>query len=251
MSIVRPSPYLPALALLLGVASGMAGPTSPFPETTPLRIEEDVIDAGVSSDGTVFLLSLSYPRLTTVDALGHRRSFDLSEVTVPGGLCVHGDGGFCVSDLVEEAVLDYGPDGELLRTWEAGGRPGDVAMVGLSPWYVATDNGSVRMAGRGELVLARLDGNVASISGGPEGAVLVSDSTGYLVLEGGDPRRIASGVVSMALCAGRYATLRPKGLLVLAGDTVAVSESLDRISCSPTGYVLLWESAGNSALVGR
>lgn len=234
--------------LLLAVADPAAGR---FLKTTPLEGSADVIDAGVSSNGTAYFLSLSYPRLTTVDPEGGRRYFDLTEVTVPGGLCVHDDGGFCVSDLVDGKILDYGDDGELLRTWEASGRPGDVAMIGLSPWYVATEDGSVRVAGGSELVLARLAGDVAFMCGGPESAVVVSDSTGYILPTGGGPRMIASGIVSMARCGQAYAALYSGGVLVLAGDTVLVEGSLDRLSCSSTGYVLLWESGGSRALVGR
>ncbi len=197
----------------------------------------DYTDLEVSSDGAVWVLPRVGSELFRIPKDGAPERFFLQGISRPGGLFLDGTGGVLISDAAMGTVTLFDRFMEPAAVIAVPGVPGDLALSGLSLWYVDVERGLVRDT-RG-LVLARdvpsgaalhfqrgtglLAGRgVMSLSEGSEPVVLSEDGTGCL-----------SG--------GTVLLLRDSVLCRAGGDTLAAGVVHTRVSSSPDGgTVVLW-----------
>jgi len=249
-SLLYVSPFLPAIPAQAEVTGVFDLPV------------EEAIDLEISVDGTLFILSPGIPHLYMLAPDGDTSALDLSEITVPGGMCLVDERDFYVSDALSGTIFRFGSSGEVLEELPAPGRPGDVVMEGLSLWYVARNEGSVRAPGVQGSVPGVVQGiELFPIPASCEGTLSASAQEVLYSCEGGS-WLLSPGEEPVLVADSLRATIARGGIIILdsaegyafsaVGDTLAAfePERWNRISSSPDGgTVILWSRGEPGALV--
>ncbi len=197
----------------------------------------DYTDLEVSPDGTVWVLPAGRSELFRVPADGTPERFFLQGVFRPAGLFLDGAGGVLVSDAAMGTVTLFDRFMEPAAVTVVRGTPGDLALSGLSLWYVDTERGLV----------VDIQGLVLSRDVPPDAVLCFQRGTGLLagggvrlLSEGSEPVTL-SDLGSGCLSGGSALILRDSVLFRAGDDTLATGVAHNRVSSSPDGKtVVLW-----------
>jgi hypothetical protein len=194
-------------------------------------------DLEVARDGTVWILMEGRPELYAVPRGGEPTRYFLDDLSRPSGLALDGAGGVLVSDASRNTITAYDRFIRRVSSLDVSGSPGDLALSGMSIWYIDIDR-RVVLSTTG-VVLAR----DAPASGS------LSHHRGTGLLAGDGVRRITEGMEPVTLsttgtgclAGDRVLVLRDSVLFQIPGDTLLTSVAHTRVASSPGGgTVVLW-----------
>ncbi|NOQ22954.1 MAG: hypothetical protein GQ565_09965 [Candidatus Aegiribacteria sp.] len=220
-----------------------------------ITVSDGIIDAEINAAGDVYVLLPGLPHLRVYEAGDSLSEYDLSEVLLPGGMCIDERWGWFVTDELRDMVYRYDNSGELADSRASRSMPGDICLRGLSVLYVSRGSGTVTSLEEPDAVLCRLAGS-------------------------GDGQLSASGSCAVYSCENESLFLRnysvpeplpPAGTWVVAGRELMVLQDscvldgsgavlfrlpqigeFSRISCSVNGnHCLLWSPGKGRILVLR
>ena len=227
----------------------------PFSDYKYITLSDRVIDAEVDIAGNIYVLLPGLPHLRVYSSEGPVYEYDLSDILLPGGMCVDERWGWFVTGEITNKIYRYDDSGELTDSRDSRGLPGDICLYGMDILYVSQASGTVSSLYEPDDILLRLTGSC-------EGQLS------------------ASGITSVYSCEDESFILtdfEPPEPLPASGTWVAVNDELmvlqdscvrdgneeiefilpeygefSRISCSSSGnHCLLWSSGEGRILVLR
>jgi hypothetical protein len=206
----------------------------------------DYTDLEVARDGTVWVLPVGRSELFRVPEDGAPERFFLQGVIRPAGLFLDDAGGVLISDAAAGTVTLFDRFMEPAAVTTVPGTPGDLALSGLSLWYIDTERGLVVDA-RG-LVLSRDVPSDAALFF-QRGTGLLAGGGVRLLSEGSEPA-VVSDLGRGCLSGGSVLILRDSVLFRAGGDTLAAGVVHTRVSSSPDGRtVVLWGGTAPPAVL--
>ncbi len=230
---------------------------SPLPDSDEryLTVPDGIIDAEINGAGDIYVLLPGLPHLRIYAAGGSISEYDLSDVLLPGGMCIDERWGWFITGELTDMVYLYDNAGELTDFWDSRGMPGDICLRGLSVLYVSRASGTITLIDEPDDILVRLNGsgNGQLTASGNE-AVYSSGNESLLLRNYSTPESLPD--------AGTW-TVAGRGMMVLQDSCVldgsgAVLFQLpepgefSRISCSANGnHCLLWTPGKGRILVLR
>lgn len=220
-----------------------------------ITIPDGIIDAGINAAGDIYVLLPGLPHLRIYAAGDSVFEYDLSDVLLPGGMCVDERWGWFVTGELTDKVYRYDNSGELTDSWDSRGMPGDICIRGLSVLYVSRASGTITSLDEPDDILVRLNGS---------GDGQLSSSRTEVVYSSGNESHILSDYSTPASLpdAGTW-TVAGRDLMVLSDSCVRGGRGsvlfrlprpgeFSRISCSDNGYhCLLWSPGKGRILVLR
>lgn len=124
-----------------------------------ITVPDGVIDVEINGIGDIYVLLPGLPHLYIHSAAGDISEYDLTDVLLPGGMCVDERWGWFVTGELTDMVYRYDNSGELTDFWDSRGMPGDICLSGLSVLYISRASGIVTSLYEQDGILARLDGS--------------------------------------------------------------------------------------------
>lgn len=124
-----------------------------------ITIPSEIIDAEISGAGDIYILLPGLPHLRVYSNDGTVSEYDLSDVLLPGGICIDERWGWFVTGELTDMVYRYDNTGELTDSWDSRGSPADICLSGLSVLYVSRTSGTVSSLHEPDDILVRLNGS--------------------------------------------------------------------------------------------
>ncbi|MCK5115615.1 MAG: hypothetical protein KAR44_03385 [Candidatus Aegiribacteria sp.] len=141
-----------------------------------------IIDAEINGAGDIYILLPGQPHLRIIHAGGSISEFDLSDVLLPGGMCIDEQWGWFVTDELTDMVYRYDNSGEPADSWDSRGMPGDICLSGLSVLYVSRASGTITSLEEPDDILARLTGSgEGQLSGSGSRAVYSCENESLII----------------------------------------------------------------------
>jgi len=124
-----------------------------------ITVPSGIIDAEINGAGDIYVLLPGQPHLRIYYSGGSISEYDLSDVLLPGGMCIDERWGWFVTDELTDMVYRYDNSGEPAESWGSRGMPGDICLSGLSVLYVSRASGTVTSLEESDDILVRLSGS--------------------------------------------------------------------------------------------
>jgi hypothetical protein len=226
-----------------------------LPETSEryITVPDGIIDAEINGAGDIYVLLPGLPHLRIYSNDGTIYEYDLSDVILPGGMCIDERWGWFVTGELTDMVYRYDNVGELTDSWISRSLPGDICLSGLSVLYVSRASGTVSSLDESDNTLVRLNGSCeGQLSASGREAVYSDENESFLFGNYAVPEPLPE--------TGTW-TVSGEELLVLQDSCVLDSSGnilfrlpqcgeFSRICCSLNGYnCLLWSPGEGRILV--
>ncbi|MEN8207869.1 MAG: hypothetical protein ABFR50_01320 [Candidatus Fermentibacteria bacterium] len=124
-----------------------------------ITVPGGIIDAEINGTGDIYVLLPGLPHLLIYEADGSLSEYDLSDILLPGGMCIDERWGWFVTDELRDIVYRYDDSGEPADIWHSRGMPGDICLRGLSVLYISRAGGTVVSIEDQDDVIVRLTGS--------------------------------------------------------------------------------------------
>lgn len=244
-------------SLLLAVIS-----TLPVSETTVepsytvdryITVPIGIIDAEINGAGEIYLLLPGLPHLRIYSNDGTVSEYDLSDVILPGGICIDERWGWFVTGELTDMVYRYDNSGELTDSWDSRSLPGDICLSGLSVLYVSRTNGTISSLDEPDDILVRLSGSCeGQLSASGRKAVYSSENESFLFGNFAAPEPLPETGI-WTISGEELLVLQDSCVLNGSGNILfqlPESGEFSRICCSSNGYhCLLWSPEEGRILV--
>ncbi|MCD4701717.1 MAG: hypothetical protein K8S24_07655 [Candidatus Aegiribacteria sp.] len=229
--------------------------TPPDSDFDYITVPDGIIDAEINGAGDIYVLLPGLPHLRIYGAGGSVSEYDLSDVLLPGGICIDERWGWFVTGELTNMVYRYDNSGELTDFWDSRGMPGDICIQGLSVLYVSRASGTVTSLDEPDDILLRLnDSGNGQLSASGNEAVYSSENESHIFADYSAPEPLPSA--GTWTFAGRELIVLQDSC-VLDGSGAVLFElpqpgEFSRISCSVNGnHCLLWTPGEGRILVLR
>ena len=214
-----------------------------------------IIDAEINGAGDVYLLLPGLPHLRVYSADGSLSEYDLSDVLLPGGLCIDERWGWFVTDELTDMVYRYDDSGEPADSWDSRGMPGDICLWGLSVLYVSRASGTITSLEEPDDILVRLTGSGdGQLSASGTEMVYSSESESLILRNYSTPESLPSAGI-WVIAGGELMVLQDSCVLDGSGSVLfrlPEVREFSRISCSANrNKCLLWSPGEGRILVLR
>lgn len=218
-----------------------------------ITIPDGIIDAEINANGDIYVLLPGLPHLLIYAAGGSVSEYDLSDVLLPGGMCIDERWGWFVTGELTDMVYHYDDSGELTDSWDSRRMPGDICIRGLSVLYVSRASGTITSLGEPDDILVRLnDSGDGQLSASRTEVVYSGENESHILSDFSAPLSLPR--------AGTW-TVAGRELMVLQDSCVLDGSGsvlfklpqpgeFSRISCSDNGnHCLLWTPGKGRILV--
>ncbi len=220
-----------------------------------ITVPGGIIDAEINGAGDIYVLLPGLPHLRVYEAGDSLSEYDLSDVLLPGGMCIDERWGWFVTDELRGMVYRYDNSGELTDFWASRGMPGDICLSGLSVLYVSRASGTVTSLEEPDDILLRLAGSGdGQLSGSGSCAVYSCENESLLFRYYSAPESLPSA--GIWVIAGRELMVLQDSCVLDGSGSVLFrlpeTGEFSRISCSVNGnHCLLWSPGEGRILVLR
>ena len=220
-----------------------------------ITVSGGIIDAEINGDGDIYVLLPGLPHLRVYGADGSLSEYDLSDVLLPGGMCIDERWGWFVTDELRDTVYRYDNTGEPAEIWSSRGMPGDICLLGLSVLYVSQASGTVSFLEEPDDILVRLAGSgEGQLSASGSEAVYSCENESLLFRNYSVPESLPSAGIWVA-AGGELMVLQDSCVLGGSGSVLfrlPEAGEFSRISCSVnSNHCLLWSPGEGRILVLR
>jgi len=220
-----------------------------------ITVPRGIIDAEINGAGDIYLLLPGLPHLRIVAADGSLTEYDLSDVLLPGGMCIDERWGWFVTDELLNKVYRFDSSGEPTDSWDSSGMPGDICRSGLSVLYVSRARGAVTSLEEPDIDLLKLTGSGdGQLSASGSCAVYSSENESMLFRNYSTPESLPSAGI-WAVAGRELMVLQDSCVLDSTGAILfqlPEAGEFSRISCSVNGlHCLLWSPERGRILVLR
>lgn len=220
-----------------------------------ITVPGGIIDAEINGAGDIYVLLPGLPHLRVYSPDGSVSEFDLSDVLLPGGMCIDERWGWFVTDELSDTVYRYDNTGEPADSWDSRGIPGDICLWGLSALYVSRASGTVISLEEPDAVLLRLTGSGDGQLSASGSCAVYSCESESLVLENySAPESLPSAGI-WVIAGGELMVLQDSCVLDNSGSVLfrlPQAGEFSRISCSVNfNQCLLWSPGEGRILVRR
>ena len=214
-----------------------------------------IIDVEINGEGDVYILLPGIPHLRVYRADGSISEYDLSDVLLPGGMCLDERWGWFVTDELTDMIYRYDNSGEPADSWSSRGMPGDICLSGLSVLYVSQAGGTVTFLEEPDDILVRLSGSgEGQLSASGIEAVYSCENESMLFWNYSVPESLPSAGI-WVIAGGELLVLQDS--CVFDGSRSVLfrlpeAGEFSRISCSVnSNHCLLWSPGEGRILVLR
>ncbi len=220
-----------------------------------IAVSGGIIDAEINGAGDIYVLLPGQPHLRIVHAGGSISEYDLSDVLLPGGMCIDERWGWFVTDELSDMVYRYDNSGEPADSWSSRGMPGDICLSGLSVLYVSRASGTIISLEEPDDILVRLTGSgEGQLSGSGNEAVYSCENESLLYRNYSASESLPSAGIWVT--AGGELMVLQDSCVLDGGGTVLFrlpeAGEFSRISCSVNhNQCLLWSPGEGRILVLR
>jgi hypothetical protein len=218
-----------------------------------IMVPDGIIDAEINGAGDIYILLPGLPHLRIYSNDGTVSEYDLSDVILPGGMCIDERWGWFVTGELTDMVYRYDNAGELTDSWDSRGLPGDICLSGLSVLYVSRTSGTVSSLDEPDDILVRLDGSCeGQLSASGREAVYSSENESLLFGNFTAPEPL-SGTGIWTVAGEELLVLQDSCVLDGSGNILfrlPQCGEFSRICCSLNGnHCLLWSPGEGRILV--
>ncbi len=227
----------------------------PDSEYEYIVIPGGIIDAEINGAGDIYVLLPELPHLRIYSRDGSLSEYDLSDVLLPGGMCIDERWGWFVTDELTDMVYRYDNSGEPADSWDSRGMPGDISLWGLSVLYISRANGTIISLEEPDNILVRLAGSGdGQLSASGSNAVYSCENESLLLSNYSTPESLPSAGI-WVVSGGELVVLQDSCVLDGNGSVLFVlpeAGEFSRISCSVNlNQYLLWSPGEGRILVLR
>ena len=238
--------------------------TFQFPETIAeqpgteyeyITLSDRIIDAEVDIAGNIYVLLPGLPHLRVYSSEGAIFEYDLSDILLPGGMCVDERWGWFVTGELTNLVYRYDDTGELADSWGCRGLPGDICLSGMDVLYVSQASGTISSLYEPDDILLRLTGSCdGQLSASGITSVYSCENESFLLADFEPPEPLPGHGIWVAVN-DELMVLRDSCVRDGKGEIQFILPEygeFSRISCSSSGnHCLLWSSVEGRILVLR
>lgn len=244
------------LCFLFAFLSVLISDTAAEQTSTDFRyitVPDGIIDAEINGAGDIYILLPGLPHLRIYSADGDIIEYDLSDILLPGGMCIDERWGWYVTGEISNKVYHFDNAGELTDYWDSRGLPGDICLSGFSIMYVSRAEGAISRLDESTDILVRLNGAGDGQLTGSGREAVYSDADESILFGDYSPPEQLPRIGAWAIAG--------EELLVLNDSCVCSSNGslrfqlpqygeFSRIGCSKSGnHCLLWSPGEGRILV--
>lgn len=218
-----------------------------------ISVPDGIIDVEINGAGDIYVLLPGLPHLCVYETGGSLSEYDLSDVLLPGGMCIDERWGWFVTCEITDMVYSYDNSGEITDFWDSRGMPGDICIMGLSVLYVSRASGTVTSLDEPDDILLRLSGSgdgQLSVSGNE--AIYSDRNESYIFTNYSTPEPLPSSG-TWGIAGRELMVLQDSCVLDGSGSLLfrlPEPGEFSRISCSVNGnHCLLWSPGKGRILV--